>query len=105
MKDLTFLSESGVVNVRFRTDLVHASAKNFSILNVYGLEDLTADNPAWDRHRKLAKEFTQVLAKQFITIPECVAFAEINGLRLTIADTDGSNSSVLVDYIDSDSES
>lgn len=101
MRDLTFISESGAVNVKYRTDLIGSESKNFTVFQIFGLEDPTLDNPEYDRINKLSVEFKRLSYNLFAF----KAFADLQGLRLVSSETDGSDPVVLVDYSDSDSES
>lgn len=101
MRDLTFISESGAVNVKYRTDLIDQENKNFTVFQIFGLDDPSSDNPVYDRINKLSGEFKRLSYNLFAF----KKFADDNGLRLISTNTDGSDPVILVDYSDSDSES
>lgn len=103
MKDLVFYGENtvnrsgGVIRVQYRTDLIHSSAQNFTVMQVTGLDEMELSNNILEN--KLAKEFKKLP----YTLEAFKQFAEDNYLELSIQNSDGSESEVLVEGYGSDS--
>lgn len=100
MKDLIFTSESGSLNATFRVDMITNTTNNFTVHQISGLDVDDSSNTL--RERQLIKEFKKLPYR----LDEFKTFAENEDLKLVIQDTNGENSSTLVDYPGSeDSES
>lgn len=74
MKSLIFKDENGTVNVEFKTDLINASANNFTVMEIKGLTSL--DQSA------VGLNFNRLP----YTIQAFVAFAQTNFLSLDLVD-------------------
>ena len=103
MKDLTFYGvnlvrrSGGTIRVHYRTDLINAASNNFTVHQITGLEELEASDDIL--HKKLARDFKKLP----YTLQAFKDFAEDNYLELRIADSNGENSSLLVEGYDSNS--
>lgn len=103
MKDLVFYGENlvfrsgGQIRVTYRTDLISANARNFTVHQITGLEDLAVDDDI------LKKGLYSEFKKLPYNLDAFIAFAEANYLELTIQDSDGSNQETLVEGYGSDS--
>lgn len=103
MKDLTFYGENlvfrsgGALSVKYRTDLIDANAENFTVHTITGLEDLSVSDDIL--HKKLYSEFQKLP----YSLQAFKQFAEDNYMELSISDSNGENSSVLVEGYGSDS--
>ena len=103
MKDLTFYGENlvfragGEIRVSFRTDLTSNTGNNFTVHQITGLEPL--ENSDDIIRKKLARDFKKLP----YTLQAFKDFAEANYLELSIADSSGENSSVLIEGYGSDS--
>lgn len=103
MKDLIFYGENlvfrsgGVIRVTYRTDLISSNAKNFTVHQITGLEDINVDDDI------LKKGLYEEFKKLPYNLNAFIAFAEANYLELTIQDSNGANSEVLVVGYGSDS--
>ena len=103
MKALIFYGENlvfragGVIRVSYRTDLIHSSAQNFTVMQVSGLDELELSNDILEN--KLAKDFKKLP----YTLEAFKQFAEDNYMELSIQDSDGSNQEILVVGYGSDS--
>jgi len=99
MKDLRFTSQAGTVNVVYRVDLINTQSGNFTVHTISGLE--IEAGTAGPRQYALYQAFRKLP----YNIQNFQQFAVQYGLNLTISDTDGSNSVLLVGYSNSDSQS
>ena len=95
MRDLTFTSEDGTVNVTYRVDLV--GGDNFTVFSISGLDEQDLTNNA--RENALAKAFKRLN----YSLTAFKEHAEDYGLKLVSKLTTGGEATTLVDYSDSDS--
>lgn len=99
MKDLRFTSVDGSIDTTLRVDLIDNSSDNLTVFEVKHSAKLSAENLATNQ-----KIFSQFKALPY-TKGYMNEFAQANNYRLTIADSDGTDSEVVYDPDASESAS
>lgn len=99
MKDLIVKNQSGTINATFRTDLIDASANDFTIMTITGLSEQDTTNTY--KEKKLINAFKKLQT----TLQTFVAFCKLNELQLTLQNGDGSNPQILARMYDESSYS
>lgn len=101
MKDLKFTNQAGTIAVTYRTDLIDATANNFTVHQITGIDPQDALSTLNTRERVMIGSFKKLPYNLF----QFIAFADEWGLTLTSANTDGSGLVTLIGWDASDSES
>lgn len=99
MKDLTFVDKNLDINVRYRTSLISITdnGQDFTVMDIQGFPK----DPNGSYMGPNTKALYAAFAKLPFNLKAFVDFATVHGLGLTAADSNGSNSVILVVTVDS----